>query len=578
MTVATEGKQMNRTALGDVFSSSVSADTPAWASEEVAEEIRRFAYEFGPLIEQAADVQQQLRHDPEVQKLSAAASAAAAASSEGLLSPEALGIAARLLQVPALRALGSSASSAGVKGMGILTAQLEAALLIGAQAGAELVWVQPYKIGTYTTPSRVLARAWYEVTLGLDKGISGTVVPFPLDLSFWFLPPEASNHMLGLFLGVVKGYGVRAEVFGWVPEKPGSPTPSAAPGSIPGNPFNFIYGFRLVAERGNHVGAGVAFMGHQVISGKTLELSSYSITPSNIQAGWSYDGSATDHPLLEGLITAPKRDEQPSKTFAKGTSTLQLSFPSWLCTGMSAAPSLVFKNDGGNGTKGWSLTSTPTISDMTYTYVWAGTDGQAWQSIIDFTLPAFSKSTPPQTSATTCKFDGLTNFGPVDVPVSAGAARMALSELVFTAVGNYALNIDTKVNAIEGYDGNSVTGEFTATTADSASQNDSNFYYLPNPSDATKPLIIDYTGTDKNFAGTSWYAGYQFQQQGGNPNAQFRSIFWEVGKPFTDRYYYYGNWQSLISSSQKYISVATWSGGDVTTDTTLTINLTPNGN
>lgn len=438
------------TAPGGVFSAAVRADAPAWASGEVAEEIRRFGYEFGPLIEHAADVQQQLRRDPEVQKLSAAAAAAAAASREGLLSPEAMGLAARLLQVPAMRALGSSAASAGVRGVGFLTAQLEAALIIGAQAGAELVWVHPYKIGTFTTPSRVVARAWYEATLGLDVGISGTLVPYPLDLSFWFLPPEASNHMLGAFLGVVYGKGVRAELFGWVPEKP---EPAAAPGGDWVNPFNFIYGFRLVAEIGYHVGLGVAFKGHQVISGKTLQLSSYAISPSNVQAGWKYDGTAADHPLLRGVIDAPKRDEQPSKTFVTGGSTLQVSFPNWLCTALTTAPPLIFKNDGGDGTKGWSPTNTPTVSDMTYTYVWAGTDGQAWQSDIDFTLSTYSKSAPPLTGATTCQLDGLTNVGPVDVPVSAGVSKMTLSELVFTASGNYTLIVDTAVNSIEGYDG-----------------------------------------------------------------------------------------------------------------------------
>jgi hypothetical protein len=558
-----------------ILSASVSADAPAWASEEVAEEMRRFAYEFGPLIEQAADVQQQLRHDPEVSKLSAAVATAARNGSEGLLSPEALGLATRLLQVPAMRALGSSAASAGVRAVGFLTAQLEAALIIGAQAGAELVWVHPYKIGTFTTPSRVVARAWYEATLGLDVGISGTIAPYPFDLSFWFLPPEASNHMVGVFLGVVYGRGVRAELFGWVPEKPGAP---AAPGGVSVNPFNYIYGFRLVVERGYHVGLGVAFKGHQVISGKTLQLSSYSISPSNIQAGWKYDGTATDHPLLEGVIAAPKRDEQPSKTFVTGTSTLQVSFPNWLCTALSAAPSLVFTNDGGDGTKGWSPTNTPSISDLTYTYVWAGENDQAWQSDIDFTISTCSKSTPPQTSATTCQFNGLTNVGPVDVPVSAGVSKMTLSELVFTAYGNYTLIVDTKVNSIEGYDGSTITANLNASTADSASQNQSNFYYLPNPNDATKTLIVDYTGTDKNFAGTSWYAGYQFQQQGGNPNAQFRPVFWELGKPFSDRYCYYGNWQSLTDTTQKYTSTATWSGGTITNDTTLTITLIPNPN
>jgi hypothetical protein len=546
----------------------------AWAAEneEVAKEIRRFRYEFGPLIEQAVTVQQLLRLDPEVQRLMAASAGATRAGSDGRLNPEALELGARLIQIPALAALGNSAGSLGCKGMGILTANVEAAVIIGAQAGAELVWLWPYKIGTFKTPSRLVGRAWYEATIGLDLGISGLVAPFPYDLSFWFLPPENSNHMVGTYLGVVIGSGFRVELFGWVPEKPGD----KLRGLIDVNPFNFIYGFRVLAEVGYHVGLGVAFKGHQVATTGGLDLSTFYISPSNIKAGMKYDGTDADHPLIEGVVTPPERDDQPAKTFRSGSvpSTLQLSFPNWLCSAMTSAPSITFKNDGGDGTKGWSPTNTPSISDMTYTYQWAGTDNQAWQSNIDFTIAACSTDIPPLDGPASCKLNGLTNVGPVDMPVSLSGCQMTLSAQVFSANGNYTLKADPNANVIEDFNGDTATADLQASTADASSQG--NFYYIPNPNDASKQLIIDYTGTNKDYAGTSWYAGYQYQQQDGTSNAMFRPVFWQVGKPFSDRYCEFGVWEWLEDTSQKYTSSVIWSGGSVTKYTTLSITLTPN--
>jgi hypothetical protein len=547
-------------------------DAPAWVSEneEVAEEIRRFKYEFGPLIEQAVTVQRLLRMDPQVQRLMAASPDATRTGSDGSLNPEALELGVRLIQIPALTALANSAGSLGCKGMGILTANAEAALIIGAQAGAELVWLWPYKIGTFKTPNRIVGRAWYEATIGLDLGISGTIAPFPLDLSFWFLPPENSNHMVGVYLGVVAGTGFRVELFGWVPEKP----EDRLGGLIDVNPFNFIYGFRVIVEVGYHVGLGVAFKGHQVAATGGLDLTTFYVSPSNIKAAVKYDGTA--YPLIEGVVTPPQRDDQPSKTFRSGAtpSTLQLSFPNWLCSGMQTPPSIMFKNDGGGGTKGWSLTNSPDISSLTYAYQWAGTDNQAWQSNIDFTISTYSTSTPPLEGAASCKLNGLANVGPVDVPVSLSACKMTLSAQVFSASGNYTLTVDPSTNVIEDFSGNTATANLQASTADAADQN--HFYYIPNPNDSGMKLIIDYTGTNKQYAGTSWYAGYQYQQQDGNSFAMFRPVFWQVGKQFFDKYLECGDWEWLEDTSQKYTSSVTWSGGTVTKSTILTITLTPN--
>jgi hypothetical protein len=550
------------------------AEATAWAlpsSAALEAEIRRFECEFGPLIEQAASVQQQLSYDPEIRRLSEASAETDQIDPNGHVNPKALGVAASIAQNSSVVALGSSAQSMGCKGMGLTTLNLEAALIFGAQVGMETVWLWPYKIGTFKTPSRIVTRAWWEATVGLDVGISGSKYPFPLDLSFWFLPPENSDHMLGVFLGVVYKYGVRVELFGWVPEKP---DPPRSGGLIDVNPFNFIYGFRILAERGYHIGLGLAFKGQQVASTGGINLPTYYMNPSNIQAGRKYDGTSSNQPLLEGVVTPPSRDDVPSKTFRTGEtpSTLQLSFPNWLCSGMLSAPAITFKNDGGDKTGGWQLGPLPPVTDLTYTFKWGGDDNQAWQSPIDFTIMAYSTSVPPTNGAATCKLDGLTNVGPVEVPISLSGAAMTLSAQVFTATGFYTLNVDSNYFVIRDYSGYTFNASVQASTAEIT---EDSFYYLPNPNNDKEKLIIDYIGTDPNNVGKSWYVGYQYRQQDGTSNAQFTPVLWEYGKSFSTRTTYIGTWKSLVDSAQKYESTATWSNGTINDTTTLSMTLTP---
>ena len=556
-----------------------SSDVTAWATEneEVAEEIRRFRYEFGPLIEQAVTVQQLLRLDPEVQRLMAAS--AVRVESDGNLNPEALELGARLIQIPALTALSNSAGSLGCVGMGLLTANAEVAVIIGAQAGVELVWLWPYKIGTFKTQSQFVFRKWYEATIGLDLGISGTAVPFPLDLSFWFLPPENSSHMVGTYLGVVAGTGFRVELFGWVPEKPGD----ELRGLIDVNPFNFIYGFRVILEIGYHLGLGVAFKGHQVAL-EGPKLSTYYVSPSNIKAGRKYNDGG-DYPPIKGVVAPPARDNQPSKKFINGKNgnppppptTLELRFPNWLCSGLDSAPGIKIANDGGGNATGWSLTNTPSKTDMIYTYKWIGLDDQAWQSNIEFTIAAYSTDSPSLVgkAAASCKLNELGNVGPVDIAVSATACEMTLSAEVFVATGTYTLQVDPSVNIIEDYKGSTANGDLKADTSIATDKN--HFYYIANPAASSKRLIIDCPSSDnKNYDNTSWYVGFQYEQKEGQSFAMFRPVFWQVGKPFSDKYCEFGPaWMWLQDTSQKYTSTVIWSGNDVTQATTLTITFTP---
>lgn len=556
---------------------------PAWAHEiqEAVEEIRRFRYAFGPLLEHAAAVQQQLHRDPDIHDLQPLR-----IGPDGQLSPDALELGTRLLQLPAMTALGTAAAAHGCKGMGFLTANVEAGVIVGGQAGAELVWLWPYKIGNYTTPNRVVGRAWYTETIGVDLGYSLTLAPFPLDLSFWFLPPENTKHMVGAYVGyegppfpgpiplpigipLPLFAGLRVELFGWIPATSATePEPPAEPGSIITDAFKYISGFRIIAEAGLHIAIGLTRKGQQVTTAGGIDLATYTLTPSNLQTGRQYDGSDR-HPLISGRITAPLRDAQPSKTFQKGVSTLKLVFPTWMCTGTTIAAPLKFVNDGSGGTTGWKLTNQPSATNPTYEYQWVGVDSQVWDADIDFTVGAYSSTTPPQNGRSTFGMTKLGSVGTVNMPMADGICAMKLSAQVFSASGTYTLTTDPKVNTIKDYSGATIATTMTADSSD-ASPNPNHFYYLPNPEHPTEPLIIDYPAKQ-----TSWYVGYQFQQQPGASNAQFRPVFWEVGKPFFPVYYYVGDWMSLIEPTQQYTSTVTWSGGAVTNGAKLVINLTP---
>jgi hypothetical protein len=583
-------------AVREVLSGEAPTGDPAWVRqlEEVAGEIRRFQYTYGPLLEEAVAVQRQLRQHPDLRELEPLR-----VGPDGRLGPEALERAERLTQLPAVVALAASAARQGCKGMGLVTASAEAAVGIGGQAGVELVWLWPYKVGNFQTPNRVVGRAWYAETIGVDLGYSATLAPVPLDLSFWFLPPENTSRLVGAYLGyegpplgpllipLIFG-GVRVELFGWKPARHSAGVePPAEPGSIIGGVFKYLTGFRIVAEVGLHLAIGVIWKGHQIATAGGIDIAAYSISPANLQSGVQYDGSDASHPLVRGSITFPQRDQMPSKQFQTGdkTTTLTLAFPKWMCTGMSAAPTLDFDDDGSGGTTNWQLTNQPTIADPTYKYQWAGAADQPWQQNIDFHLAAGSSAAPPQTGNTTYELKGLVNtVANVGMPISTRYCPMTLSAQVFWATGSYTLTVDPTVNPIEDDpEATTVTdNDWTVSTADADPKtNPNNFYYLPDPNDNTKPLIIDYPATapghsDGPTEGKSWYVGYQFQQQGSNPNAQFRAVFWEVGQPFLERNLYFGTpWESLTDSTKPYTNTATWSNGSINNSATLTITLTP---
>jgi hypothetical protein len=528
-----------------------------------SERVRQFTCEYGPLIEQVAEFQARAQFDPELQALSAASSEVAAVGPDGKIDPGALGVAERIMQNPRFAALSQSAASYGVRGFGILTANLEAAYQLGIQVGAELVAMRQYTVGDYTVPSEVIGRAWYQVTVGDDKGISGTIMVFPFNLSLWFAPPVDTNHLVSVFItyiplpGVPYPVGLRLEIFGWLPEKP-------APGLDPTDVLDAIHGFRLVVEAGMHKGGGLGILGHQVTTSGGLQTATLSISPNNLQTG--------QKTTLSGTVYAPHNGGQPNRIFRSST-TMKLDFPAWVFSAMSQPPVVTFTNDGTGQTGSWQATSTAGEGDNSaFEFTWVGKDNTTWTQDMTFSVAACSSGTAPQNGKVACTLDNL-DSADSDVERSVSGTQMTLSALVFTALGNYDLKVDPNWNSIENQPPGTTeaTGSVNATTANSASNTDNDWYPIVDPTDPTKPLTID----DKN--GISWWCGYQYRQtttDTGDACAQYRAVFWRANTSATERNYYAGLWQNLINDNTAH-STATWSNGASTSGTTLDIFLKP---
>lgn len=525
-----------------------------------SELVRQFTYEYGPLIEQVAEFQALAQFDPELRALSAASAEVAAIGPDGKIDPRALGVAERITQNPRFAALSQSAASFGVRGIGVLTANVEAAFGLGIQLGAELLAMRQYTIGDYTVPAEWLGRAWYEVTVGQDKGVSGTLMPFPFNFSLWFTQPVDTDKLVSMYLTDIplKGFpvGLRLEIFGWLPE---NPTAGLDPSVI----LSVVHGFRLVVELGKHKGAGAGVIGHQVTTDGGLQAATLSISPNNLQPGPTYG--------LKGTVYAPHNGGKPNRIFRSGT-TLKLQFPAWVFSAMDA-PAVAWLNAGTGDFVGWQPTGPAGDGDNpVFGFTWAGEDNTTWSQDMSFSIGACSGGTAPQDGNVTCTLDNLDSFDS-DIQRSVSTTPMTLSALVLTATGNYDLKVDPTWNSIENQPSgtNELTGPVDATTADSASNSDNNWYPILDPTNPTMRLTI----VDKN--GILWWCGYQYEQttaDTGEVCGQYRAAFWKANSSTAAMNYYTGQWQKLINNNTVH-STAVWSDGDSTGKTTLDIFLKP---
>jgi hypothetical protein len=523
---------------------------------------RQFTYEYGPLIEQIAEFQLRTQFDPEIQALSAASTEVGTVGPDGKIDPRVLGMVERITQNPHYAALSQASESYGVRGIGLLTLNVEVALLLGIQVGGELVLMHPYSVGDYTVPSELIGRAWYQVTAGADIGISGTIAPYPLDISCWFTAPVNTKHLVSAYityipLSTVYPLGLRLEIFGWLPE-------DSAPAIDPSKFIDHIHGFRVVVEAGYHKGVGVGVLGHQVATSGGLQLATLSITPNNLQPGLKY--------TLNGTVSAPHSGGQPNRIFRAST-TLKLTFPKWVFSATSQLPVVAFTNDGTGATTGWKATSTPGEGDgsSVFGFTWVGKDNAAWTQNMKFSVGAYSNDAAPQDGNVACTLDNLDSADSA-VERSLSGTQMTLSPLVFTAVGNYDLKVDPRCNSIENQPSGTpeMTGAVNATTANSASNKNNNFYPIVDPTDQTKCLTID------DMKGNSWWCGYQYRQATDTDDvcAQYRAVFWKTNTVAADFNYFAGTWQSLINNNTDH-SIAVWSNGASTKGTTLDFFLKP---
>lgn len=539
--------------------------TPAEPPKEGAsfsEWVRQFTYEYGPLIEQMAEFQLRAQFDPEIQALSAAAAQVGTVGPDGKIDPRAIGVVERIRENPHFAALSQSSASYGVRGLGLLTVNLELAYKLGIQVGAELVDMFAYSVGDYTVPGELVGRAWYQFTAGTDAGYSGTIMPFPFNLSCWFTAPVNTKHLMSVYITYVplsKAYpvGLRLEIFGWLPEE-------SAPAIDPTKVIEHIHGFRLLVEFGNHKGGGAGVLGRQVATTGGFQTAALSITPNNLQPGPKY--------TLNGTVSAPRSGGQPNRILRSNT-TLNLAFPKWVFSAMTALPAVTITNDGTGAATGWKAAGTtgPGDDPTIFKFTWAGKDNAAWTQNMTFNVAACSSDNAPQDGNVTCTLDNLDSFDS-DVERSASATQMSLSQLVFNAVGPYDLKVDSHATIENQPSGTKeVTGQVNATTANSATNTDNDWYPIVDPTDKTKILTID----DSN--GVSWWCGYQYRQtttDSGDVCAQYRAAFWKEDSSATEHNYYGGQWQNLINDNTTH-SVAVWSNGATSSGTTLDVFLKP---
>jgi hypothetical protein len=545
------------------------------AGMSFAEWARQFTYEYGPLIEKIADFQARAQFDPELRALSAAAAEVGTIGPDGRIDPRAIGVIERIAQNPHFAELSQQAASAGARGTGVLTLNVEAARDVGVQLGAEIVLMRSYSVGDYTVPKELIARAWYQITGGKDRGKSGTFMPFPGDLSVWFTAPVKTKHLISLFATYIPmtgslvdlpPHGLRLEVFGWLPED------SAAGAVGPTDVLDHIHGFRLVVEFGvSHVGVGMGVLGRQVTSNGGLQTATFTISPNNLQAGPTY--------ILNGRITSPRNGGQPNRILRAGSdaTTLTLTFPKWVFSANSTLPPVQFANDGTGTDLGWQATSSATGStasgDATadFTFTWVGKDSQAWTQDMKFTVKACSADSAPQSNSVAFRLDNLDSEDR-GLEYSAGSTQMSLSTLVLNGVGDFGLKVDTHCTIVNQPPNTpAVAGPLNATTANSATNNDNDWYGIVDPTDPTKYLTID----DSN--GVSWWCGYQFRQattDTGDVCAQYRAVFWKADTSAAEHNYYAGTWQYSLADNN-VASLATWSNGATSSGTTLSVFLQP---
>jgi hypothetical protein len=237
------------------------------------------------------------------------------------------------------------------------------------------------------------------------------------------------------------------------------------------------------------------------------------------------------------------------------------------------APAVGWLNAGTGDFVGWQPTGTAVDGDNpVFAFTWVGEDNTTWSQDMSFSIGACSGGTAPQDGNVTCTLDNLDSFDS-DIQRSVSTTPMTLSALVLTATGNYDLKVDPAWNSIENQPSGTteLTGPVDATTADSASNSDNDWYPILDPTNPTMRLTI----VDKN--GISWWCGYQYQQttaDTGEVCGQYRAAFWKANSSTADMNYYTGLWQKLINDNPVH-SVATWSDGDSTAKTTLDIFLKP---
>lgn len=431
------------------------------------------------------------------------------------------GIFLQLLQSEELtEVVGLASANRGLRGLSLGVSADVSFLIPGWGAGADGIWMFPYKVGTTKVPAQFLRRTWTYRSKGIDFLWSAGVT-----LTFWSNMPVDSDHLLGAFVSAEPL--TRVSLFGWIPSVSESEL-----GKL--KVLKYIFGvtvgpsFPIPFGTGMELGVG-AFHGKQSVN-QGLTLSTLSVVNSLTKATNVVIGTYTPAQALDIKLTCPMRGQNPTRIFRNYTSdgtttqtTLQLSVPLWLQDTMSDMTVTCTNSDAAG--YDWVVSTDESSGDFLLTY--SGTDQRAWNEDLTFSIAnVASDSTTAQSGLLGCTMTNIQTTGVITLETTKLAVSMALVDAAFVGAFDWTITVGTGFTiAVNGttitdtqYKGTCTAGSTSSSASDSASFTD--------VVDADNNTV---TVTDSD--GYTWRLGYVFNQDmyASVPTSQLKAIWWRQG-------------------------------------------------
>lgn len=429
------------------------------------------------------------------------------------------GIFLKLLQSEELtEVVGLASANRGVRGLSLGVSADVSFLIPGWGAGADGIWMFPYKVGTTKVPSQLLRRTWTYRSKGIDFLWSAGVT-----LTFWSNMPVDSKNLLGAFVSAQPL--TRVSLFGWIPS-----VNDGELGKL--KVLKYIFGVTigpsLPLGTGMELGVG-AFHGKQDVN-QGLKLATLSVVNSLTTGTDVVIGTYTPAQSLDITLSCPMRGQNPTRIFRNSTSdgtttqtTLQISMPLWLQDTMSDMT--VTCTNSNASWYDWSVSTDESSGDFLLTY--NGTDQRAWNEDLTFSISnVYSDSTTAQSGALGCTLKNIQTTGVITLETTKLAVSIPLVNAAFVGAFDWTVNVGTGFTiAVNGtaitatqYKGTCTASSTSASASDSASFQD----------------VVDAdnnTVTVTDSSGYTWRLGYVFRQDtdASVPTSQLEAAWWKQG-------------------------------------------------